>query len=79
MFSGQNEGRQTTIAANECCPCAPQALDSTAPSIAAILAVDAESPADLSEFRIIPTSRGAARLADRRSQPQRGPPATALL
>jgi hypothetical protein len=71
--------RETTISANDCCPCAPQPLDSTAPSISAILAEAGTSAAVPSEFRILQTISSQARLTAQHTQPQRGPPTMKIL
>jgi hypothetical protein len=70
---------ETTVAANDCCPCPPQALDSTAPSFAAVLNSSAHTTASPSELRSLASLPAAIRATDQRTQPQRGPPATQIL
>jgi hypothetical protein len=76
-LSGQS--RETTVAASDCCPCNPQALDSTAPAFAAILntvVVSSAAPSKLCSMAALPA---AIRSTGQRTQPQRGPPATQIL
>jgi hypothetical protein len=78
-YSRLGAHRETTIAANDCCPCPPQSVVATAPSIAAIIPGNMTSAALLSEFRTLQSIPPQARLTDRRSQPKRGPPPTQIL
>jgi hypothetical protein len=67
-------GRETTVAANEACPCAPQAIAATAPSVAAVLNSPLHSALLASQLRVRLNAVTLAVLASRRSQPKRGPP-----
>jgi hypothetical protein len=66
--------RENSISANECCPCPPGTLLSTAPSITAIVSTHADSIALASEYRPANTTAANAQASDRRSEPKRGPP-----
>lgn len=72
-------GSETTIAANDPCPFAPQSLASTAPAFAAFLQPASQSFLPASERRAPQGVAHAARQSDRRSQPKRGPPALPIV
>jgi len=71
--------RETSISANECCPCPPGSLLSTAPSIAAIVSTQADSVALASEYRPSNLLDADLQASARRSHPKRGPPTTQIL
>jgi hypothetical protein len=68
-----------TVSALDSCPFMPHAMASTAPSVAAIVASAANSSALASELRVEHAIVTAAQMSERRSWPQRGPPATQIL
>lgn len=77
-MTGQTEqassGGETTLAANDTCPFAPQAMAATAPSVGAVL-TPAFHPTLLASEPCVPRAAVTlAVLANRRSQPKRGPP-----
>lgn len=70
---------QTTLVANEPCPCAPQSLDSTAPQLSALAQ---SSPAAIhlpAQPRAVHLSSAAVLISDRQTQPKRGPPPSQTL
>jgi len=68
-------GGETTVAANDPCPFAPQSMTATAPTVAAMLPLGGDRARLASELCVRHAAVTLAVLANRRSQPQRGPPA----
>jgi hypothetical protein len=71
--SAQSAG-ETSIFAKDCCPCAPRALASTAPTVVAFLGVSAKSTGYASSLRVPFPTTASPLINDRRSRPKRGPP-----
>jgi len=66
---------ETSISANDCCPCSPRALVSTAPSVVAVLGGRRDAIGRTANLRLPHASTAPTRVSDRRSWPKRGPPA----
>jgi hypothetical protein len=70
---------ETTLSANDSCPFAPLAMAATAPSVAAVPTAANGAATLASELCVLLAAVALAVLADRRSQPKRGPPSFQIL
>jgi hypothetical protein len=75
----QPAGGETSLSANDPCPFAPQAIATTAPTVAAVLFATADPALLASELCVLLLAVTFAALASRRTEPMRGPPAVATL
>jgi hypothetical protein len=70
---------QTSVAASESCPCAPQTLASTAPQLSALAQAPPAAIHVPARPRAAHATSAAVLLSDRQTQPKRGPPASQTL
>jgi hypothetical protein len=70
---------QTTVAANESCPCAPQALASTAPQLSALAQAAPTATYITTRFQALLALDSAPHMSNRHDWPRRGPPASQTL
>jgi hypothetical protein len=70
---------ETTVAANDTCPFAPQMMAATATPVAAVVTPAFHPTLLASELCVLLAAVTLAVLASRRSQPKRGPPTLQML